>query len=222
MFYLIHSSVYLFVLFSPITNKVFTASSHIVAIKTTGNVYSYNAVEELNIRSKNFSDLIDGTKFSRSDIITIQDPQNPEVMARRDINSFQHLEEVRAENVENKKSESTVRHSLASQAVMQEIERSQQEEREQGIKKKTTQEILARRDLEVADDVRDFLDMHPTVEDVNPGQVSTDGRAGMSLTSTSSNNHTSNASRLATPEEIRDARWKILRKVRACCEMCCK
>jgi len=63
-----------------------------VVIKTTGNVYSYNAVEELNLKSKNFYDLIDGSKFTRADIITIQDPQNPEVMAKHDISTFKHRE----------------------------------------------------------------------------------------------------------------------------------
>jgi peptidyl-prolyl cis-trans isomerase-like protein 2 len=198
---------------SPITNKVFTASSHIVAIRTTGNVYSYNAIEELNLRPKNFTDLIDGSRFSRADIITIQDPQNPEIMVKRDINSFKHLEQVRAENNELKKSESKLRHSLASQAVMDEIQRVQQEEAEGGSSKKSTAEILAKREIETAEDVRRFLALNPTIEDVNPGQVNTDGKAGMSLTSTTSNSWTSNAARLATPEEIREGRWRIMRKV---------
>lgn len=200
-------------IYSPITNKVFTASTHIVAIKTTGNVYSYSAVEELNLRPKNFTDLIDGTKFSRSDIITIQDPQNSEIMARRDINSFQHLEQVRAENNELKKSESKLRHSLASQAVMDEIQRIQQIEGEGGQSRKSTADILAKREIETADDVKRFLDLRPSIQDVNPGQVNTDGKAGMSLTSTTTNNATSNAARLASPEEIREARWRIMRQV---------
>lgn len=195
----------------PITNKVFTASSHIVAIRTTGNVYSYNAVEELNLRPKSFFDLIDGTKFSRSDIITIQDPQNPDIMSQRDINNFKHLEQVRNDAQETKKHESRVRHSTASESVMKEIERVRASE--QGLKKATTEEILNGRETALADDVRRFLLLKPTTTDVNPGQVNTDGRAGMSFTSTSSLSHTSNQTRLASPEEIREARWKIMRKV---------
>jgi len=38
----------------PVTGKVFTAHSHIVALKTTGNVYSYDAVDELCIKPKNW------------------------------------------------------------------------------------------------------------------------------------------------------------------------
>ena len=48
----------------PITNKVFTDSSHIVAIATSGNVYSYNAIDELNLKSKNFNDLISNREDS--------------------------------------------------------------------------------------------------------------------------------------------------------------
>lgn len=38
----------------PVLFKVFNENSHIVAIKTTGNVFSYEAVEQLNLKTKNF------------------------------------------------------------------------------------------------------------------------------------------------------------------------
>ena len=56
----------------PITYKVFTNSSFIVAIATSGNVYSMEAVNELNLKQKNMKDLIDDSSFKKSDIITIQ------------------------------------------------------------------------------------------------------------------------------------------------------
>merc|ERR1712080_470762 len=37
----------------PITSKIFNENSRIVAIKTTGNVFSYEAVDELNLKAKN-------------------------------------------------------------------------------------------------------------------------------------------------------------------------
>jgi len=58
----------------PVTYKVFNENSHIVAIKTTGNVFSYDAVEELNIKANYFRDLLNDEPFTRKDIITIQDP----------------------------------------------------------------------------------------------------------------------------------------------------
>ena len=38
----------------PVLNKVFTESTHIVAVKTSGHVYCYQAVDELNIKAKNW------------------------------------------------------------------------------------------------------------------------------------------------------------------------
>lgn len=42
----------------PISFKIFTDFTHIVAIKTSGNVYGYDTVEELNRKSKNWHDLL--------------------------------------------------------------------------------------------------------------------------------------------------------------------
>jgi peptidyl-prolyl cis-trans isomerase-like protein 2 len=206
---------------SPITNKVFTPSTYIVAIKTSGNVYSYNAVDELNLKTKSFKDLMDGTPFKKSDIITLQDPQNPEIMAKRDISSFKHLETMRNESAENRKNESKLRHSAASEGVMREIAKIQNTEKESGKKRKTTEEILSGGNDSssttfsgvITEDVTKIYELEPLTEDVNPGQVNTDGRAGMSLTSTSSATWTSNKTRRATVEEIREARWKIMRKL---------
>lgn len=58
----------------PVLYKPFTENSHIVAIKVTGNVFSYEAVEELNIKTKNYRDLLNDEPFTRKDIITLQDP----------------------------------------------------------------------------------------------------------------------------------------------------
>ena len=57
----------------PVTYKTFTNNSKIAAIATSGNVYSYAAIEELNIKSKNWNDLLSGENFRRSDIIVLQD-----------------------------------------------------------------------------------------------------------------------------------------------------
>ena len=60
----------------PVLYKVFTQNSHIVAIRTTGNVFSYEAVEELNIKAKHMRDLISDEPFTKKDIIVIQDPKD--------------------------------------------------------------------------------------------------------------------------------------------------
>jgi peptidyl-prolyl cis-trans isomerase-like protein 2 len=60
----------------PVTYKVFNENTHIVAIKPTGNVFSYDAVDELNIKANYFKDLMTDEPFTRKDIITIQDPND--------------------------------------------------------------------------------------------------------------------------------------------------
>lgn len=72
----------------PVTYKVYTENSHIVAIRTTGNVFSYEAVDQLNIRAKNWKDLLTDEPFTRQDIITLQDPAN---LDKFNLTRFHHL-----------------------------------------------------------------------------------------------------------------------------------
>eukprot|EP00658_Telonema_sp_P-2_P046991 TRINITY_DN3541_c0_g1_i2.p1 TRINITY_DN3541_c0_g1~~TRINITY_DN3541_c0_g1_i2.p1 ORF type:complete len:577 (-),score=176.64 TRINITY_DN3541_c0_g1_i2:373-2103(-) len=58
----------------PSTYKLFNEHTHIVTIKTTGNVYSMDAIQELCIKPKNWRDLVDDSPFVRSDLIDLQDP----------------------------------------------------------------------------------------------------------------------------------------------------
>ena len=74
----------------PVTYKVLTNNTHIVALKTTGNVFAYDTVERLNIKAKVWRDLVSDEGFSRKDIIVIQDPQNLE---SRNIASFKHQQD---------------------------------------------------------------------------------------------------------------------------------
>jgi peptidyl-prolyl cis-trans isomerase-like protein 2 len=74
----------------PVTYKVFTDNTHIVALRNTGNVFSWDTVERLNIKAKNWKDLVNDEEFKRSDIITLQDPQN---VASRDLSKFKYLQD---------------------------------------------------------------------------------------------------------------------------------
>ena len=74
----------------PVTFKVFTDNTHIVAVKGTGNVFAYDTVERLNIKAKMWRDLVSDEEFSRKDLITLQDPQNLE---SRDLSSFKYVKE---------------------------------------------------------------------------------------------------------------------------------
>ena len=79
-------------LIDPVTFKVFTDNTHIVAIRhgTYANVFAYETVERMNIKAKMWRDLLDDKEFGRSDIITLQDPQNA---ASRDLSQFKYLKE---------------------------------------------------------------------------------------------------------------------------------
>eukprot|EP00227_Mantoniella_beaufortii_P010073 CAMPEP_0197586896 /NCGR_PEP_ID=MMETSP1326-20131121/8713_1 /TAXON_ID=1155430 /ORGANISM="Genus nov. species nov., Strain RCC2288" /LENGTH=586 /DNA_ID=CAMNT_0043151563 /DNA_START=175 /DNA_END=1931 /DNA_ORIENTATION=+ len=72
----------------PVLNKTFTDSTHIVAVRTSGNVYCFQAIDELCVKPKSWRDLITDEKFTRKDLITIQDPMNLE---GRVLDKFEHV-----------------------------------------------------------------------------------------------------------------------------------
>ncbi|KAI8100305.1 hypothetical protein M9435_006789 [Picochlorum sp. BPE23] len=72
----------------PVLGKVFNDNSHIVAIKVSGNVYSWKAVQELCIKPKNMRDLLTDEPFKRSDIIEIQDPSD---LSAKNFSNFDHV-----------------------------------------------------------------------------------------------------------------------------------
>ncbi|MCP9261201.1 Peptidyl-prolyl cis-trans isomerase-like 2 [Dirofilaria immitis] len=79
----------------PVTFRTFTATSHIVAICQTGNVYSLEAIEELNLKPGHLRDLLTDEPFQRKDIITLQDPNHLE---KFNIEQFHHkIEEIEEE-----------------------------------------------------------------------------------------------------------------------------
>lgn len=198
----------------PVTCKVFNNTSHVVAIRTTGNVFAFDAVNELNLKAKNMTDLLTDIPFKKSDIITLQDPQNAEHLALRDINSFIHLKKVREDNAKAKNLESKVRSNPTSVNVMRELELKRTENAEAEMKKrKLAEERRLLASQEEAKDVAELLKLQATTEDVTPGQINTSGQAGSSLTSSSAECWTSNSIRMASADELREARWKKLRQV---------
>ncbi|KAI8323841.1 cyclophilin-like protein [Martensiomyces pterosporus] len=61
----------------PISLKPFTRFTKIVAIRTSGNIYSWDTVNKFNIRADDWNDLVTGQLFSREDIVVLQDPSAP-------------------------------------------------------------------------------------------------------------------------------------------------
>jgi len=74
----------------PVTYKALTDNTHVVALRNTGNVFAWDTIDRLNIKTKNWHDLVSEVEFTRKDIITLQDPQNLE---SRDLSSFKFLKD---------------------------------------------------------------------------------------------------------------------------------
>ncbi|CAL9073157.1 unnamed protein product [Musa textilis] len=72
----------------PVLNKVYTEFTHIVAVKTTGNVFCYEAIKELNLKTKNWKELITDEPFTKDDLITIQ---NPNTLDSKVLSDFDHV-----------------------------------------------------------------------------------------------------------------------------------
>ena len=99
----------------PVLYKPFTQFTHIVAIKTTGNVYSYDAVKQMNLKTGHLHDLLDETPFKRTDVIHIQDPTDSN---RRELEKFNHVNaglQVEAHDAGN------VRHNEATARIMKQV-----------------------------------------------------------------------------------------------------
>ncbi|CAG8051734.1 unnamed protein product [Penicillium olsonii] len=89
----------------PVTFKILTDNTHIVALRNTGNVFSWDTVERLNIKGKLWRDLVTDEEFSRKDIITLQDPQNIE---SRNLSSFNYIKEGEKGVVEDQQASGSV------------------------------------------------------------------------------------------------------------------
>ena len=74
----------------PVTFKVFNDNSASAAC-ASGHVYAYMA--ELNIKAKNWKDLMTDEPFKRADIIMLQDPIDEALKSRRDIANFSYLKQ---------------------------------------------------------------------------------------------------------------------------------
>ena len=74
----------------PVTKKVFTDFSKLVAIKTSGRVYLWDTIEQLNLKAKNMRDLVSDEQFTRSDLIILQDPMD---LDRQNISKFKNHQE---------------------------------------------------------------------------------------------------------------------------------
>lgn len=91
----------------PVLNKVFTEFTHIVAVKTTGNVFCHEAIKELNIKTKNWRELITDEPFTREDLITIQNPNAVDSKVTLDFDHVKHGLKIDDEELQKMNSDPT-------------------------------------------------------------------------------------------------------------------
>lgn len=181
----------------PVLTKPFSSHSKIVAVRQPGtneaNVFSYEAYHELNVKGKNYEDLLSGVKFSpKRDVIILNDPANEELNELRDINNFHHIREGRTLEA-SQPTNRNVQHSVTASRIMEKI---QQKKREAPSTK--DKEDASSKKLKIFSDA--------------VGVRQTSGKMSGSLTSTSMDVSHGPDIREATQEEILTAQFRLMRK----------
>ncbi|CAN0221732.1 unnamed protein product [Scytosiphon promiscuus] len=202
----------------PVTFKVFNNNSRILAIKPSGNVFSAEAVEELNYKAKSWNDLLTGEEFTKRDVIKLNDPGDKEFVASRDVNNFVHLSEVREERVAELAKVAhadKIRQTKSTELIFREIgAKRKRDAAEKAVKdeedRKTAKE---REEAGLAAGERLWKRGKVTTEDLVGGRIMTSGKTSGSFTSSALAVSTESKARVATDDEINEARWSRLRKL---------
>ena len=75
--------------YDAVSMREFTDHSHMVAIRPSGHVYLFETVQQLNVKPKMMRDLATDVPFTKSDIITLQDPHD---LGRRTMQQMYHVQ----------------------------------------------------------------------------------------------------------------------------------
>lgn len=188
----------------PVTYKVFTDNTHIVALRNTGNVFAYDTVERLNIKAKMWRDLVTDTEFTRADIITLQDPQN---VSARDLGNFKYLQEgakVLTPEQEQERSSGVNLSALGSSAKVlkakEAVERARGERADPNRNPALAANKAAAAKVATASSSENGNQRSKATVPYNVAQHTT-GKAAASFTSTGLTPHTSGERALLTEEE---------------------
>mmetsp|Transcript_103347 Transcript_103347/g.287724 ORF Transcript_103347/g.287724 Transcript_103347/m.287724 type:complete len:545 (+) Transcript_103347:119-1753(+) len=190
----------------PVTFKVFTNHSHVVANMASGHVYSFDAVDQLNKKNKNWTDLITSKPFKWSDIVKIQDPDN---ISARETDKFYFMQSGQQHEVvrtithrESEVSKESKKETLRQNAALERIF----DEKRQIAAEKAQQE--AEKEPAEAEAPADAEPQRP--RKVNERYTS--GEVAESFTSTSTPLRTQNDLRLQTEEEELQDVYDLVRK----------
>ncbi|KAG0254100.1 RING-type E3 ubiquitin-protein ligase ppil2 [Mortierella polycephala] len=177
---------------------VFNENTHIVAIKTSGNVYAFDAVERLNIKAKFWKDLMTDEPFTRKDIITIQDPHNLQKhnlaefhYVKNDLNVVDEETERKKRDPLNNINQKGSTGKILSQMNMEKIEKA-------AVEKKKKEDVIKTQGGTI-NKAMEAMSNKPALA-YNAASYTT-GRASASLTSTAVSVSTSNERALMSHEE---------------------
>ncbi|KAI9895303.1 hypothetical protein PsorP6_018948 [Peronosclerospora sorghi] len=206
--------------FCPVTYKVFTNNTKIAAIAVTGNVFCYDAIEELNIKPKNWVDLISGTKFKRKEIIILQDPQDS---SNREIENFEHIRRANAsdDNAPSMTAAKNIRTNAATDRILEELGTKQEALKKLSAKFKRGADDMCANDKTVVSLSRRTI---PEGEDTKAKKQAgtekllysqfTAGECSSSFTSSVKAPITWNPLAIASEQERLERRWQSVRKLK--------
>jgi peptidyl-prolyl cis-trans isomerase-like protein 2 len=188
----------------PVTFKVFTDNTHIVALKKSGNVFAWDTIERLNIKAKNWQDLVSDEQFTRKDIITLQDPQNIE---SRDFSSFKHVKE--GDTVVPDSESSVNKDALGNAAKI--LKAKEAVAKARADRQAKAQGGSTSRALTTSQNNKTTTSTTGAAKPAYNAAVYTSGKAAASFTSTGVTPHTSNALALLSDEDymLKPKRVKI-------------
>mmetsp|Transcript_14834 Transcript_14834/g.21218 ORF Transcript_14834/g.21218 Transcript_14834/m.21218 type:complete len:579 (-) Transcript_14834:113-1849(-) len=199
----------------PVLDKPFGNNTKVVAVVQNppgeeANVYSFEAVQELNFKTKNYEDLTTGKPFNKNkDVIILQDPANRDLELIRDINNFTHvslLRDIEKNRVSQAGVSDNVNHSVTGGRIMEQIRRKREEENEKNKTKKNNLKQTSTKSDKSAEEVIYTNDLN--------GVKLTTGKTSGSLTSTAMDISNTNAAREATKEEILDSLLYAMKKLK--------
>jgi len=209
----------------PVLLKPFSEHVKIVAIRQNppGNeayVYSYEAVEELNIKPKNYQDLTTGKPFNKNtDMIILHDPlPDSELHKLRDINTFQHIASMRDEN--RTKIQSTqdgdINHTVSSKRIMEQIHLKRSSSTLDPSNSTSVNKVYKIDHSATANSTQSAINQQDDTIYIDEliGVQYTTGKTSGSFTSTSVSLSNKNEVREATEEEIRLSLFQTLRQLK--------
>ncbi|KAF2236208.1 hypothetical protein EV356DRAFT_482318 [Viridothelium virens] len=185
----------------PVTYKVLTDNTHITAIRhgDCANAFAHDTIERLNVKAKNWRDLVSDQEFSRKDLITLQDPQN---VASRNLSTFSHIKEKDNGNSHGDRPGNSNPNTIDRSAKIIKAKEAIARSRAEREKANSSQTRPTQQKSLVSRSITSTLSLSPSTKKTpyNAARHTT-GQAAASFTSTGLTPHTSGERALLSDEE---------------------